>query len=92
MQVRGVALPATIIGPTVLVTGAGVEKTCIPTIQKKMRKHSIIKKKCHGRKRMILTDNYLSHHSQPIYNSQLEMNNCEPLQYQAYQPKDCQEK
>jgi hypothetical protein len=35
MQVHGVALPTTIIGPVVLVKGAGVEITCIPTLQKR---------------------------------------------------------
>jgi hypothetical protein len=45
MLVRGVALPAPIIGPAVLITGAGVEITCIPSLQRKMIKHAIIEKK-----------------------------------------------
>jgi hypothetical protein len=38
MLVRGVALPAPIIGLAVQVTRAGVEITCIPALQRKMRK------------------------------------------------------
>jgi hypothetical protein len=44
MLVRGIALTAPIIGPAVLMTGAGVEITCIPTLHRKITKHAIIEK------------------------------------------------
>jgi hypothetical protein len=90
MLVRGVALPAPIIGPAVLMIGASVEITCIPTLQRKMIKHAKIEKNRYSK--IIQTDSYISHYSQPICNFQYQMNNCEQLQHQAYQPTDHQEK
>jgi hypothetical protein len=74
----------------VLMTGAGVEITCISTLQRKMIKHAKIEENWYSK--IIQIDSYLSHHSQPICNSQHQMNNCEQLQHQAYQPIDHQEK